>query len=310
MRIVFLGSADFGLPCLQRLRADGHTIAGIVTTPPAPKGRGRKLTPSEVAVHARASGLGPILEPASLKSPDVAAALSELGADLFVVIAFRILPESIFSIPPMGTVNVHASLLPRFRGPAPIQRAIEAGETRTGVTIFRIDRGVDTGGILAQTGLDVGVEETTPQLRQRLSELGARTLSGVVHDLEAGTSTPQPQDNTTACAAPKLRKEESRIDWALPAPTIFNKMRAYKPFPGTSTTIEGAHVGIDWARPLDSEPSSQPPGTILRLTPEGFVAQCGVGALHVLQVKPENGKLMSADAYARGHRIHPGQRFA
>jgi methionyl-tRNA formyltransferase len=305
MRFVFFGSADFGLPSFARLVAQGHHPVGVVTTPDRPKGRGLHLQPSEVAQWATQQGIGPVLKPEKLDTADFEHDLKRLKADLFVVIAYRILPERIFTIPPLGTVNVHASLLPRYRGPAPIQRAIEQGETRTGVSVFRIDRGIDTGGVLVQRATDIGETETGPELYVRLSGLGAEALAQAVDGLVAGTLAPVVQDATLTCRAPKLRKEEALVDWTLPAAAILRRIRAFKPFPGTHTMLDGRRLGVVQAVSAGKS-QGRVPGTVLTVDSEGIVVAAGDRAIRLIRVKPEGKGEMGAGAFARGARIQEG----
>ena len=307
MKIVFMGSADFGLPALNALYEGGHTIAAVVSIPARKKGRGLKLTDSPVATFALEKKIAPVFTPAVLKSMEFIDDLKKLEADLFVVIAFRILPVSIFSLPRLGTINIHASLLPKFRGPAPIQRAIAAGEKESGITIFRINEGIDTGNIILQKKIDIGDDETSPQLYSRLSEMGARFLPEAITLLESGKVAYIKQDESLATPAPKLTKEEGKIDWGLSAKTLFNRIRAFKPFPGAFTFFEGNRVTIERASLLDKG-NNDAPGMI-RVVPEGFDVQCGNGALRVLEVKPEGKASMSAKAYTLGRKIPSGAKF-
>ncbi len=309
MKIVFMGSAEFGLPALEALCSRGHSIVGVVSTPARKKGRGLVLTDSPIVEYARNKGLGPIFTPALLKTPEFVDSLKNINADLFVVVAFRLLPRDVFSIPPLGTVNIHASLLPRFRGPAPIHRAVEAGEKETGITIFRINEGIDTGNIILQKKTGIGGEETTVQLYSRLSALGAQGLIEACDMLENGTVVFLPQDESNATPAPKLSKEEGRIDWGLPALTLFNKVRAFKPFPGTYTFFEEKRVFIDRAAVVSSS-GSEAPGTVCSLAPDGFDVQCSPGRLRILDVKPEGKASMNARSFMLGRKILPGARFA
>ena len=309
MRIVFFGSADFGIPALRHL-LEKHEVAAIVSTPPRPSGRGLKLIDSPVVVFARnePGARIPVYTPESLTDPGFIESIRSLETDCFVVVAFRLMPRSVFAIPPLGTVNIHASLLPAYRGPAPIQRAIEAGETKSGVTIFRIDAGIDTGEILEQAEVEIGAEETAPELYERLSTLGADTLCRVLEALERGDSKPHLQQGV-ATRAPKLKKEEALINWRLPANVLFNKIRAFKPFPGTYTLINGARLGIEWARPMPREDHQGSCGMVLRTTPDGFEVQTGEGVLRVESVKPEGRKIMPAGDYLRGAPLKEGFQF-
>jgi methionyl-tRNA formyltransferase len=308
MRFVYFGSADFGLPSLERLLSDGHQAVGVVTTPDRQQGRGLKSRESPVALRAHELGFGPVLKPEKLDCVELADTLRACAADMFIVIAYRILPERIFTIPPLGTLNVHASLLPRYRGPAPIQRAIEHGETRTGVSVFRIDAGVDTGGILVQRDTVIGHEESAPELYQRLSVLGADALSEAVRGLAAGTSAPRPQEDVAASKAPKLRKEEALIDWSQPASVIHNRVRAFQLFPGSHTFLDGKRLAVIEAS-ADGCDSAGEPGTVAALDSEGFVVRCGQGMLRVRTVKPEGKDVMRAADFARGARIEKGKKL-
>jgi methionyl-tRNA formyltransferase len=309
VRIVFLGTADFGIPTLDFLYKK-HTIVGVVTTPPRQSGRGRKFTDSPVANHTRTLTGVPVFTPEVLDDPLFVGQLKELAADCFVVVAYRLLPQSIFSLPPLGTINIHASLLPAYRGPAPIHRAIEAGEEVTGVSVFRIDDGIDTGEILRQASLQIGKEETTPELYGRLSHLGVATLDRALQELEEGKCAPQQQDHTKTCRAPKLKKSESLIDWNLSARELFNKIRAFKPFPGTVTLKGATRLGIEWATPIEQTGSAaRACGTITSVTGECFNVQTGSGLLRVVSVKPEGKKTMAVSDYLRGTELREGMKF-
>lgn len=308
MRIVFLGTADFGIAALQAVLQE-HSVVGVVSTPPRPKGRGLKLFESPIVSFAEKESLGPIFTPESFNDSKFVRNMESLKADCYVVVAFRLLPRKIFSIPRYGTLNVHASLLPAYRGPAPIHRAIEAGEKRSGVTVFRIDDGVDTGEILKQASVDIGEEETTPELYQRLSRLGAETLCSSLRELEAGKNTPVEQNDQAASRAPRLKKSEAVIDWHLSACALFNKIRAFKPFPGTCTFLNGKRIGIEWALPAPVEGTSMPCGTVITVSGTSLDVQTGEGVLRVLNVKPEGRKSMMAGDFLRGSRIQKGMRF-
>jgi len=305
MKLVFLGSDEFGLPALERLAKAGHEIAAIVSTPAKPKGRGLKVVDSAVVTYTKQHEYQPIFTPENLKDSVFISSLKALEPQLFVVAAFRILPPEVFTIPSLSTINIHASLLPLYRGPAPIQRAIAAGESRTGVTIFAIDRGIDTGRIILQRELTIGPKETSPQLHARLSELGAEAIVEAVALLEAGEVSYVEQDERFASRAPKLAKEEAVIDWHEEAATIYNRIRAFKPFPGTYTVMNGRRLGIEWAEPLEAPPDFEP-GTVCAVSKDWFEVQCGKGRLRVLEVKPEGRKHMDAGAFMRGSALACG----
>jgi methionyl-tRNA formyltransferase len=304
-----MGSSRFGIPALERLIAAGQDIVAIVSTPAKAQGRGRKIEDSPVSQYAHQISIKPVIKPEDLKDGRFFESLRDLDPQLFVVVAFRMLPESIFSLPSFGTVNIHASLLPRWRGPAPIQRAIEAGDKETGVTIFRIDSGIDAGGIILQKKAEIFENECTPSLYDRLSILGAEAILEAIESLRLQTFSPIKQDSTLATKAPKLTKAEARIDWRMPASAIFNRIRAFKPFPGTHTMLEGRRIGIEWALPLDEEITALEPGTIARVDSESFIVQCGKGRLRILEVKPESKATMSVSAFLHGHQLIKGARF-
>lgn len=304
MKIVFMGSSDFGIAAFKEL-IKHHTIIGVVSTPAKPQGRGLKVVESPITVFAEENGIGPILKPDDLKSPDFLNALKDLDADLFVVVAFRILPKSVFSIPHFGTVNIHASILPKYRGPAPIQRAIEAGEKETGVTIFKIDEGIDTGEILLQKSIPIQSEETTPDLFEKLSIAGAEMLVKAIDNLGKGKVSFIPQEHGKSSKAPKLKKEEAHIDWLQSSLSIFNKIRAFKPFPGTYTVSGDKRLGIEWAEIVD-ETTEGNSGVIKKVNESYFDVQCNPGILRVLRVKPEGRKVMDVHDFLLGNRLVEG----
>jgi methionyl-tRNA formyltransferase len=305
MRIVFMGSAEFGLPALEML-LERHDVAAVVTAPAKPKGRGLKLFDSPVAEFAGARGIGNVLTPENLLDQEFISRLISLQADLFVVAAFRILPAAVYSIPKFGTVNIHASLLPRYRGAAPIHRAIEAGERETGVTVFRIDEGVDTGEIMLQRKVSIGAGETTPELYERLSLMGADVLRETIDGLMDGSASTSAQDQFEATRAPKLSKREGYIDWKLPSTKIFNKIRAFKPFPGTYFFIGGKRIGVEWGEPVDADVDTAVPGTVVGAKGDSMDVKCGDGILRITKIKPEGRPSMDVRAFLLGHSIPEG----
>jgi len=307
MKIVFMGSAEFGLPALGELFAR-HRVAAVVSAPARPKGRGLKLVDTPVSEYVKKGASVPLITPEDVAAPQFVEKLASFGADLFVVVAFRILPKEVFSIPEMGTLNVHASLLPRYRGAAPIHRAIEAGEKETGVTVFRIDEGVDTGEILVQKKTSIGGQETTPELYQRLSVMGAAALIEAIDALENGRAVPIKQNNVEATAARKLNKEEGRVDWRLPVETVFNRIRAHKPFPGSYFFLNGKRINIEWGAVSGGGGTNPPPppGTILIAMGDYIDVQCGIGALRITKVKPEGRQAMDVHSFLLGHEVIEG----
>ena len=304
MKIVFMGSAEFGIPALEALLGR-HDVAAVVSTPARPKGRGLKVFDSPVAEFAKGRVAGPVWTPENLLDTGFTGELAAVGADLFVVVAFRILPKAVYSIPALGTVNIHASLLPQYRGAAPIQRAVEAGERETGVTVFRIDEGIDTGEIIIQRKTPIGDREATPELYARLSAMGADALCDAIDGLSRGNARVIPQNPAEATRAPKLSRQEGRINWNLPASAVFNKIRAFKPFPGTYFFVNGKRINIEWGEPVDGK-QNYPAGTVLSAKGGSIDVQCGVGVLRISQVKPEGRSSMDARAFLLGHAIAEG----
>jgi len=305
MKIVFMGSAEFGIPSLKRIIDSGFDVRGIVTTPAREKGRGLKTFESPVAQFALQNSIKPLIKPESLNDSNLIKTLETLEPDLFIVIAYRILPYQVFSIPSMGTINVHASLLPAYRGPAPIQRAIEAGEMETGITVFKIDHGIDTGNIILQRKISIGTEDTTPEVYERLSNLSADAMEEVCNNFESGNIHYKEQNNLCATLAPKLNKHEAAVNWNLTVFEIFNKIRAFKPFPGTYSMLDSSRLGIEWALPGEKTITAIP-GTITKVNTDSFEVQCADGCLKIVEVKPEGKKKMTTSAFLNGNRIQEG----
>ncbi|MBD3419951.1 MAG: methionyl-tRNA formyltransferase [Chitinivibrionales bacterium] len=305
MRIVFMGSAEFGIPSLKAIQHSEHKLSGIVSTPARPKGRGLKLIPSPVAGYARANELSPVMTPAKMKDASFREQLLDLAPDIFIVIAFRILPESIYTIPQRGTYNLHASLLPKYRGPAPIQWCLVNGENETGITVFKINAGIDTGNILLQKSLPVSNDETAPQLYDRLANLGAAGIAESLEILTKANPDFKKQDDSQATPAPKLTKEDGRMDWRMTADELYNRIRAFKPFPGTYAMLNGKRISIISARPAESGTASAP-GAISRVARDRVVVSCGAGELHILEVKPEGKRNMMVRDFLNGAELREG----
>ena len=308
MRLVFLGSGRFAVASLEALVEARHHVAAVVTQPDRESGRGRAVCPPPVKPVAQSLGL-PVLQPPRIKSPDALAALAHLAPDVQVVVAYgQILPAPVLAIPPLGTINVHASLLPLYRGAAPVQWAIANGERETGVTAMLLDEGLDTGPILLRRSLQIGAEETSEQLEARLSPLGADLLLQTLAELAGGRLRPVPQDHQRATLAPRLRKEDGRVDWRLPAQALERRVRAFQPWPGATTVFGSRALQVRRARV--EEGCSGEPGIVLLADRDGILVGCGGGScLRLIEVQPESRRVMSAAAFAAGARVEPGMRL-
>jgi methionyl-tRNA formyltransferase len=310
MNLVFAGTPEFAVPALQALHAAGHRILAVYTQPDRPAGRGRKPTPSPVKRYAEMHGLT-LHQPLTLK-PDVESErLRAFAPEAMIVVAYGlILPETILSVPRRGCINVHASLLPRWRGAAPIARAIEAGDRVSGVSIMQMDAGLDTGAILATAETPIADTDTAQSLHDRLATLGAATLLATLEQLAQGTARPRAQDNTHASYAGKLRKDEAPIDWRLPAAVIHRKIRAFNPRPVAVSTLRGARLRLwEVAAELSATPKPAAPGTVLSAGAVGIRVQAGDGALTLTRVQAEGGKVLTAAEFLNGHALVVGERL-
>ena len=297
MRVVFMGTPEFSVPVLDALAAAGHDIACVYTQPPRPAGRGQAERPSPVQARAEATGV-PVRHPRSLRNPEAQAEFAALDADIAVVVAYGlILPQAVLDAPRRGCLNIHASLLPRWRGAAPIQRAIMAGDAETGVCIMQMEAGLDTGPVLMRHAIPIGPEETAGELHDRLSALGATAIVEALARLD--DLEPQPQPDAGVTYAQKIDKAEARLDWTLEAPHIDGQIRGLSPFPGAWTMIGGKRVKLLRSRLADG---SGAPGTVL----SGLTIACGTDAVEITEVQPEGKPRMTAEAFLRGARIAPG----
>ena len=301
MRIVFAGTPAFAVPSLRAAHAH-HEVVAVYTQPDRPAGRGRGLTPSPVKLEAIQRGI-PVLQPESLRKKSSQEALRELAPDLMIVVAYGlILPQAVLDIPRFGCWNVHASLLPRWRGAAPIQRAIEAGDAETGVCLMQMEAGLDTGPVLLSQRTPIGDQETGGQLHDRLSELGARVLADGLGLLRAGMRPmAQPQPEAGATYAHKLEKHEARLDWSQPADALARKVRAFEPWPVAEATVAGERLRIHGAVALDLAHRAEP-GTLLTAGRQGLDIACGEGALRLRVVQREGGKAITAADYLNARR--------
>lgn len=307
MRVVFMGTPEFAVPSLKALLDAGYGVVGVFTQPDRPVGRGHKLAACPVKKLAVERGV-PVYQFERLRNEEGLACLRALAPDIVVTAAFgQILSQALLDVPKMGTVNVHASLLPAYRGAAPINWCILNGETRTGVTTMLTDAGVDTGAMLLRRETDIGETETAAELSARLSQLGAELLIETLKGYVAGEIAPTPQDERLASRQPMLKKEMGLIDWTRSAKEIACQARGLDPWPSAYTDYAGGTLKIYRARPAVGEGE---PGTVLRSSAkEGLFVACGEGALEVLEMQAPGGKRMSARAYLAGKKIEPGTRF-
>lgn len=307
MNIIFMGTPEFAVPCLKRLIDDGHTVSLVVTQSDKPKGRGQKMTPPPVKEAALEYDI-PVLQPSSLKHEDVQETLRSYAPDLIVVVAYgKILPKAVLEMPRFGCINVHASLLPRYRGAAPIQWAVLNGETVSGVTTMYMDEGLDTGDMLLKAECPIPPEMTAGELHDRLSEMGGDLLSETLKQLEAGTLMRIPQTEENTCYAAMLTKELRDVDFSMPAEQVHNRVRGLDPWPSAVVMFEGKRLKLQ--RSKVGEDCTATPGTVMNTRP--VTIACGEGtSLVLLQVQYEGGKSMAAEDFFRGHPLTIGQQFS
>ena len=306
MRIVFMGTPEFAVPSLEALLKSEDEIVGIVTQPDRPKGRGHELTPPPIKLIAQRANI-PLLQPLKIRTPDFLEALAAWKPDLIAVTAFgRILHAPILNLPPMGCVNVHGSLLPKYRGAAPVQWAVINGETETGITTMLMDEGMDTGSMLLQARIPILPEDTAGSLAPRLAELGGRLLVETIRQLKAGAIAPRAQDHSQATMAPLLKKEDGIIDWSGSAQSIANRIRGLSPWPG-AYTFHGQERWNIWKAVAVQETAQGLPGTIQAGTKQSLKVATGSGVLALLEIQTANSKRMTVGQFLAGHRISPGE---
>jgi len=297
LRIIFAGTPDFAVPSLQALLEAGHDVAAVYTQPDRPAGRGRKLTASPVKLCAGQYGL-PVEQPQSLKEADAQAQLASYQADLMVVVAYgQLLPREVLDMPRLGCINVHASLLPRWRGAAPIQRAILAGDAETGVTIMQMAEGLDTGDMLAKVATPIDPNETASELHDRLASLGNTALLEVCEQLATGTATPEVQDDALSSYAAKLKKDEAPLDWNRQAIELQRQVCAFNPFPVATVELDGETLRI-WRSEIDSERGEGVAGAVVAADKQGISVQTGAGVLRITELQAPGKKRMSAGDFA------------
>jgi methionyl-tRNA formyltransferase len=301
MRVVFMGTPDFAVPTLVRL-AEKHEVAGVFTQPDKPKGRHMTLTPSDVKVKAEELNI-PVFQPESLKHGEAMPILEDLKPDVIVVAAYgQILKSDVLNFPKYGCVNAHGSLLPKYRGAAPIQRAVIDGETETGITAMLMDEGLDTGDILNVKKTEIGENETAGELFDRLAELAADTIEETLENIEEFRKNAKKQDDEKSCYAKMLTKDECPIDWTKTAQEIHNQVRGLNPWPTATTMLDGATFKVHTTRKTDNR-TTEKPGTIRTEKDRLFVATGNNKEIEITEIQPQNGKRMSAEAYLLGHTL-------
>lgn len=311
LRIIFAGTPDFAARHLDALLASPHQVVGVFTQPDRPAGRGNKLTPSPVKVLAEQHDV-PVLQPKSLRPAENQQLVADLQADIMVVVAYGlILPQAVLDMPRLGCINVHGSLLPRWRGAAPIQRSLWAGDAETGVTIMQMDAGLDTGAMLHKLSCPITPQDTSASLYDRLAELGPQGLLTTLASLAQGTAVAEKQDDSLATYAEKLSKEEAKLDWSLSAEQLERCIRAFNPWPVSYITIDEQPVKVWKASALDAEHSAQP-GTIVSADKQGIQIATAQGVLNLLQLQPAGKKPMSVQDLLNSRRewFTPGNVLA
>ena len=307
MKIIFAGTPPFAAAALTALHAAGHQIQLVLTQPDRAAGRGQKLKPSAVAEQAAQLGLA-ISKPPSLRNDDIQIMLRALAPDVMVVAAYGLLlPQAVLDIPKYGCINIHGSLLPRWRGAAPVQRAIEAGDYETGIAIMQMDAGLDTGPVLLTRPCPITIDETSATLFEKLTAIASEAIVDALEQLPVLGAQPQRDEGITY--AGKIEKSEARVDWTLSAETLERRLRAFDPSPGCEATLEGDRLKI-WRGQSIATLAGLVPGTILEVASDRLTVQCGAGALNLITVQKSGGKRMKIAEFLRGSTIQPGWRFS
>lgn len=305
MKLIFMGTPDFAATALKALIEDGHEIALVVTQPDKPKGRGHKMMPPPVKVVAENYGL-PVYQPQSMKTDDAYNYLINFKAELFVVAAYgQILPQRVLDIPKFGCVNIHASILPKYRGAAPIQWSIINGETKTGVTTMQMNAGLDTGDMLVKKYVDISLTETFETLHDKLACAGVDAIRETIIQIESGTLTPEKQDDAISCYAPMIDKTTGILDFSKDAQALYNLIRGLNPYPYASTTYCGTRFKVICAQP-SAEQKEGLPGEILSVSKDGVLVKCGSGSLLITDVQFEGKKKMPVSEYIKGNKLDIG----
>jgi len=307
MKIVYMGTSEFAVPCLSEL-AKHHTIVGVITQPDRPKGRGMKLQPTPVKARALELDI-PVWQPQKIRSDEGLELLKSLEPELIVVVSYgQILPKSVLELPKHGCINVHASLLPEYRGAAPIHWSILNGETETGVTTMFMDEGLDTGDMLLRSNRAIPMDWNVGLLHDTLAEDGAVLLTETLKALEQGTLVRTSQDRKAGSYAPMIGRELAELDWACSAKHLHNRVRGLNPWPAAQTSFDGQRIKIFCSEPVDVQ-SEQEPGTVVESGPHGILISTGNGLLNILEVQAPGGKRMHVSAFLLGHPVEKGSKF-
>lgn len=305
MRVMVFGTPHFAVPTLAAL-LESHEVVAVVTRPDRPHGRGHKISPNPVKALAIERGM-PVLQPTRLSDPEWLAQIAALRADIAVVAAYgRLLPQALLDLPRLGCINVHASLLPRWRGAAPIHRAVLAGDAQTGVTIMRVVLALDAGPTFGSTSTPIAATDTSEVLDARLATMGAELLVATLARMDAGTATETPQEESGVTYAARLERGESQIDWHRPAVEIDRQIRGLQPWPLAVAMVEGRRIAFLKGAVGDAAPTAAPPGVVLEAGEDGLVIACGEGVIRITDVRPEGRRAMPAAAYLRGTPVRVG----
>jgi len=305
MRLLFMGTPEFAVPSLNALIDAGHPPVAVATGPDRPRGRGQKLTPTPVKKAAQEAGIDHLLQPESVKDPAFAEAVTDVAPDVIAVVAFKILPPSVFTVATQGAFNLHGSLLPKYRGAAPINRAVMDGATETGVTTFFLKEKVDTGDVILQKRMSIGPNETAGEVHDRMKHLGAEAVVETVQQIDAGTVATTPQNDVEATPAPKIHTEECEIPWDQPAAAVHNHIRGLSPYPGAWTEHDGTRLKIYRSR---RAAGSGAPGTVLDATDRLIIA-CGDEAVEAVTIQQPGRSRLAAPDFLNGYDLHVGDRL-
>jgi methionyl-tRNA formyltransferase len=309
MRIVFMGTPDFAVPCLQTLIDNNHQVVGVITQPDRAKGRGNKLTPPPVKILAEKYEL-PVFQPDKVKTPEFVEKLRELAPDVIVVVAFgQILSQAILDIPPKGCINVHGSLLPKYRGAGPIQWSIINGDKTTGVTTMFMDKGVDTGDMILKREFDIDIKDTYETLHNKMSLVGAEVLIETLALIEQGKAPRTPQNHEEHTNAPMLDKNTGKVDWTKSAVEIYNLIRGTYPWPGAYSTYMEKKFKIFSSEIYQENTKNAESGKIIEIGKDYILVSCGMGFIKIMELQFENEKRMGVEAYLRGHNLESGSKL-